>query len=449
MRLEQNLQTRLELSHVLLQRLDLLLLPLLDLRQLVEQAIEQNPVLENDTEKENEESTEKEEPKEKEEPTEDVEDWDTYPKLSETAEKKEEMPVPAPPPTLKESLILQSRLTFTEERLLKISECIIYELNEDGFLTSSTKGIAEILNEDEETVLSVLRKIQTFDPVGVGSRDIKEYLLIQLHLKNDTPEIAFEIIEKHFEDLVHSNYEKILESMNTTQAELDEVIARIKLCNLKPGAGMGGEIRYVLPDLTLQRVDDNGQAVWIVYPNNEWIPKLRLSKLYLNMLHNQDNAIDKDAGKYLRQNIATAKLLIEGIEKRRETINKIAGFIKDSILDFLDNKTRNFNFVTLEEVGAAIGRNPSTVSRAIQDKWIQTPYGLLTLKSFFSMHKPKAYTEVTKRLQEVVSGEDKKHPLRDDQILSILQNEGFKLARTTVVKYRTLLGIPPGHKRKQ
>lgn len=444
MRLEQNLQTRLELSHVLLQRLDLLILPLLDLRQLVEQAIEQNPVLEKDTEKENEESEEKEE---KPEPTEDIEDWDTYPKSTELGEKKEELPIPAPPPTLKESLILQSRLTFTEERLIKISECIIYELTEDGFLTSSIKGIAEILNEDEETVLSVLRKIQTFDPVGVGSRDVKEYLLIQLHLKHDTPEITFEIIEKHFEDLVHSNYGKILESMHITQLELDDVINHIKQCNLKPGAGMGGEIRYVLPDLTLKRVDDNGQPVWIVYPNNEWIPKLKLSRLYMNMLHNQDN-LDKNAGKYLRENIATAKLLIEGIAKRRETINKIAGFIKDSILDFLDNKTRNFNFVTLEEVGAAIGRNPSTVSRAIQDKWIQTPYGLLTLKSFFSMHKPKAYTEVTKRLQEVVSGEDKKHPLRDDQILSVLQNEGFTLARTTVVKYRTLLGIPPGHKRK-
>lgn len=241
MKVEQRLEQRLELSPLLLQRLDLLTLPLLELRQLVELVVEQNPLLEEDIEEE----------EEKIELPDDFDDWDKYPKSVESKEEREELPIPEPKPTLKESLLSQSRLAFKDERMLKISEYIIYEFDESGLLHTPIPEIAKFLQEDEKTVEYVLEKIKTFDPIGAGSQDTKEYLLFQLKLCPGVSNTAINIVEKYFDAFLHNDRKKILEGLRISESELEEAINQIKSCKLRPGNGFGGEIKYVLPDLIL------------------------------------------------------------------------------------------------------------------------------------------------------------------------------------------------------
>ncbi|MDD5529539.1 MAG: RNA polymerase factor sigma-54 [bacterium] len=349
--------------------------------------------------------------------------------------------------TLQGLLLSQARLKFVEERLLEISECIIYELNKDGFFTSSTKKIAEKLNADEATVLSVLEEIQKFDPVGNGSRDTRECLLLQLRLREDVSKIAVGIIEKHFDDFVHSKYEKILQSMNIPQNELDDAINQIKQCNLKPGFGMGGEIRYALPDVTLKKIDINGQLAWRAH--QERTLKLRLLNRYQKMLSDEEN-IDEETKAYLLKSKEKAKSFNEGIKQRHETINKIAEIVTNSITGWLDNKTvAPFNLKE-KEVANTIGMDRTTVSKAIRDKLIQTPHGVFKLEKFF--FKPKTEGSAKERIKgidEIVAGEDKKNPFTDDQIKSMLEEKGLPTARRTVAKYRSINNLPVHERREK
>ncbi|MDI6840165.1 MAG: RNA polymerase factor sigma-54 [bacterium] len=436
MRLEHRLEFR--LAQVLLARLNLLELPQLELRQLIEQKIEENPVLER-------------EPEERELPLpEDIDDWDKYPKsVDYNPTEEREMPVIAPKPTLKEYLLSQLRVTLKEPNLIKIGEYIIYSLNEDGYLPISTKEIAEALAKgscgqvDQKSVELILEQIQEFDPIGVAARNLQECLLIQLRAKQRTSKNAIKIVEKFFKEFMDKNYKKIMKEMKISVSELEDAIQRIKSCRPKPGRIWEGEATYVLPDLVVEHNMDG----WVVSLVEDWIPKIKLSDSYRQMLRNPAKLNAQEIG-YIKKKWNEANLLIKGIEKRRETLTAIADYITKRGIDFLTHKTNFFKSITMQKVAAAIGRDTSTISRAIKGKWIQLPDGIFELKSFFSGRKIKSYAEILYKIKELVDKEDKACPLKDKEIMNILKKEKFDIARTTIVKYRAQLGIPAADKRR-
>ncbi len=432
MRLEQKQELRLVLAPILIQRLDLLQLPELELLQLLKQKLEENPFLEKDEE-------------EMEFPLpEEIDDWGAYPQSFEhNSAKEQNFPIPLQKPNLKEFLLFQLRTTIIEPNLVKIGEHIIYELNEDGYLpvSISIEKIAEIFDEDPKIVELLLKEIQKFEPVGVGARNLQECLLIQLEANPKTPKIAISIVKNFFKDFIAQNYEKIKSKLKGS--DLEKAIQWVKSCRPKPGKVWEGNVRYVLPDILIEYQEEE----WIASLTDGWIPKVRISEPYREMLHNL-SSLDTEEKAYLRKKWQEARLLLEGIEKRRETLTAIADYIVKNELDFLNHKNNSLKFLTMQEVAQAINRNTSTISRAIKEKWVQTPRGAFKLKSFFSGGKIKNYPEIVHRIKELIAHEDKAHPLRDQKISEILVKEGSQIARTTVIKYRTQLGIPTASKRR-
>ncbi|MCK4352792.1 RNA polymerase factor sigma-54 [candidate division WOR-3 bacterium] len=430
MRLEQRLEFK--LSPLLIERLDLLTLSQLELRQLIEQKIEQNPFLEKESEDE-------------ELPLpEDKDDWDTYPQSVEyKPEDKQKLPITSFPITLKESLLDQLRLAVKNPKLIKIGEHIIYSLDEDGYLRASTEEISKSLNEDTEIVEMMVNEIQNFDPLGVAARSLQECLLIQLKSKRPLPKTALNIVEHSLKDFLNGNYKKVMQTLKISESRLKTAIQCIKSCRPKPGKTQGGHVRYILPDVIIERQAKE----WVAYLADVWLPKLRLSSFYQKIRRNVSK-LKKVELEYLRKKENEAKFLLQGIEKRRETITKISKYIVKREKDFLNHKSNSITFLTLQEVAQAIGRDPSTVSRAIKEKWIQTPKGALKFKSFFSGGKIKKYPEIAHKIKDLINKENKSNPLKDAEILKILQKENFKIARTTIVKYRNRLGILNSNKRK-
>ncbi len=433
MKFEQRLNLKLEqrLATVLIQRLDLLQLPELELLQLLKQRLEENLFLEKEGE-------------EKELPLpEEIDDWDTYPKMEYSPTREKNFPIPLSKLELKEFLLSQLRITIIEPKLLEIGEYIIYELDEDGYLPISIEKIAEFFDEDPKIVEILLKQIQRFEPIGVGARNLQECLLVQLESKPKTPKLAISIIKNCFEDFIDQNYEKIRLKFKNSDSNLEQALQCIKLCRPKPGKIWEGDIKYVLPEMLIEWREEE----WVASLTDDWIPKIRISKSYQEMLRNV-SALSTEEKAYLRKKLQEARFLIEGIEKRRETLTAIANYIIKNELDFLNQKTDSLKFLTLQEVADGIGRNVSTISRAVKGKWIQTPRGAFKLKNFFSGGKIKNYTEIVRRIKELIANEDKSKPLRDQEIAQILGKEGFKIARTTVIKYRTQINILTASKRR-
>ena len=459
MKLKQELSLKLLPLPLLIQKLDLLTLPLLELWQTIEQELEQNPFLELEQEEEMTTEIKEEEILLPEVlPPGEPADSESYQPSSDYRENEDEeekeLPLPAPPPTFNETLISQLHLLFNDPKLIRIGEYIIYELDENGFLPLSLKEIADALQENEETVRNILSQIQRFSPPGLGAHNLQECLLIQLHLHPGVPKYVIQIVSKHFNELMGQEYLKIRHSLGISETDFQTALECIKSCNPKPINGLSGTVRHILPDVVIEKrmsteptSGGSGGNDWVVSPTTEWIPKLRLSKEYQTLLRSAPKG-DAEANEYLKKKLMAAKLLLEGIEKRRTTLKSITQYIAKNILDFLEHKTTSFQFITLEEVGNAIGRDVSTISRAIKGKWVETPYGLVKFKHFFSKGRIKEYLGVKKRMKELVDNENKTHPLKDGEILKILRDEGANLARTTVVKYRMELGIPPAYQRK-
>ncbi|MBI4721693.1 MAG: RNA polymerase factor sigma-54 [Candidatus Stahlbacteria bacterium] len=434
MKLEQKLDLR--LAPILLQRLNLLMLPQIELRQLIRQELELNPFLE----KEDGEDDELPLPEE-------IDDWDRYPQsMYEKPEEERDTPLIALKPTLKEHLLSQLRVTVKDEKLIAIGEYIIYELNEDGYLQMTIEEISTALNENKELVESVLMQVQQFDPAGVGAKNLQECLELQLNSIESNPrvvKIAIRIIRDFFDDFIAKDYEKIKNRLQITDIEFVSAIKCIKLCRAKPGKIWEGEPKYILPEIVVEYEGDK----LVVSLTNDWIPKIRLSASYKELLRDA-GTLTAEEKSYLRKKLNDAKLLLEGIEKRRETITAIAEHIVENEADFLTNKDRSLNLLTLEEVAQVIDRNPSTVSRAIKDKWLQTPRGAFKMKMFFSGGKLKEYTDIKQRIKELVNNEDKSAPISDIKIAELMEKEGIKVARTTVIKYRTQLDIPTAKERR-
>ena len=354
--------------------------------------------------------------------------------------------------SLPEYLIKQFRVLPLSDQEKAIGEYLIWNIKDDGYLDSSfnLSETAEDFHVNKNEVVSVLKKIQKLDPTGIGSRDLRECLLVQLEENDESNPITIDIIKNHFDEFKNKHYEKILTALNITRDDLQAAIDEILKLNPKPGASkFDTQSTYIVPDFIVEKVDDQ-----FVVSLNDWnIPPLRISRTYKNMLLNK-NTTDKEAKQYIRKKIESAKWFINSIHQRRETMLKTMEAIIEKQRDFFEKGPDYIKPLIMRDVAEMIKMDNSTISRVSNGKYVQTDYGVFELKYFFT---EKIETEdgeeistrkIKNRIKDIISQENGKKPYSDEKLSLILKTEGFPVARRTVAKYREQLQIPVARLRR-
>ncbi len=460
------LHQRLVMTPRLQQALKLLQMPTQELQQVLRQEILQNPLLEEVDEIE--ENIEDEAPVEEEAAGEkdeqaakdEQQDWDDY---FETAfgmggtqaeiEEREDFleRVPVAKPSFSEILMSQLRLATEDEKVLEVGEYIIGNLEDSGYLVCPLEDISRTCSVSIEKVESVLKIIQTFDPSGIGARDLREGLLIQLEVKGLSDSMAAKIVAEHFEEFKQKKYLDISKKLKISIKEVQVQAGVIGTLNPKPGLDIISEgPRYVIPDLIVERVGDK----FVVFLNDRNVPRLRISQSYKSELRS-NHEISDETRNFIQGRLKNAKWLIQTIEQRRRTMIKVMESIVEAQMDFFEKGAAYLKPLTLQQVAGKIGMHESTVSRVTTNKYVQTPRGVFELKYFFSSAlSTESGGEVSAKsaklkIKDIISKEDTKKPMSDQKIADLLRKDGLIIARRTVAKYREQLGILPARHRKE
>ncbi len=354
-------------------------------------------------------------------------------------------------PSLWDHLNWQASLTFFEGEEREIAQFIIGNINEDGYLTATVQEMADLCRTTPEKVEAVRAVVQRFDPVGTASRDLREALLVQMdHLElRDGPARA--IVENHLTLLEKSDYGQIARLLNVPLADVRAQIDVIRGLDPTPGRKYSEEkTAYVVPDIIVNREGDD----WKVTLNDEGLPRLRLSQYYKALLAkaSQDNP---EAYRFLKDKMKKALWFLRSLDQRNQTIYRVARFIVEKQKEFFEKGIDYIKPLTLMEIAQEIGVHESTVGRVVANKHILTASGVYSLKYFFHKSLPGDYGEevsslkIKEKIKRIVEGEDKGRPLSDIDICEILARENLKIARRTVTKYRKQLDILPSHIRKR
>lgn len=483
--LKQQLQQKLQikLSPQQLQLIRLLELPSIELEERIKHELEDNPALEEGSSSaETFDSDAEENINENSNPSEnadtdlslgdylnedDIPDYKLR-EMDERAEQKEEIPFAAGE-SLNEHLLQQLGLRDLPEKEVNIAKYIIGNIDDDGYLRRDLSAIADDLiflagQEVNETEIErVLKIIQDFEPAGIGARNLQECLLIQLERKEQTPEIvmATNIIKNYFEEFTRKHYEKISRGLQIEEKQLKAVIHEITALNPKPGNGWSSTLvstmTQVVPDFIVEA--NNGELTLSI--NSRDIPELRISKEYSNMFKdysaNKANRTPemRDAIQFVKQKLDSAQWFIDAIKQRNETLQRtMAAIIELQREFFLTGDESSLKPMILKDVAEKTGYDISTISRVSNSKYVQTNYGIYPLKYFFSesmqTHTGEEISahEIRKIMKEHIEAEDKHKPLTDEELTSILKENGYVIARRTVAKYREQLGIPIARLRK-
>lgn len=360
------------------------------------------------------------------------------------------------PVTLRDHLIWQMELTpFTESDQL-IAAALIDSINEDGFLTCDIADIKATVQDSIEVstqeVEAVLHRIQQFDPLGVGARDISESLKVQLeHLPPDIPwrDKAKELVVHHLELLGKRDYAALKRRLGLSMEELHEVIQCIQSLNPRPGLGIGTKAaEYVIPDVYTYKK----HGKWVVELNPECMPKLRINDHYAGMIRRADSSQDNQ---YLRNQLQEARWFLKSIENRNDTLLKVASCIVEQQQDFLEQGEEAMKPLILHDVAKVLELHESTISRVTTQKFLHTPRGTFELKYFFSSHVNTekggecSATAIRALIKKLISAESRQKPLSDSKLAKMLADLGIPVARRTVAKYRESMHIAPSNERKQ
>jgi RNA polymerase sigma-54 factor len=458
------------------QALKLLQMPAIELQQMLKQEIMENPLLEEvedflevqeEEERQQETETKTEEPKEASEDSDgdrdgDEEiDWAEYFQsgfeigygLGEETQEEFFERVPVAKRSFTEQLISQLRIATDDERTIDIGDYVIGSLDESGYLTCELEEVARQFEVPVEEIDRVLKIIQTFDPPGVGARNLQESLLIQLEANGLKESLAARIIREHFNDFKQKKYLEIGKKLKIPIQEVQNQCKIIATLDPKPGLEiMAGDPQYVIPDLVVEKVDDK----YVIYLNDKNIPRLRISQAYQNELM-KDNKTDnnKETKEFIQSRLKSARWLIQTIEQRRRTMVKVMECIVDKQREFFEKGTAFLRPLTLQQVASEINMHESTVSRVTTNKYVQTPRGVFELKFFFSSSlgttdgNEISAKSAKDRIRRIIEQEDALNPLSDQKIADILKAGGLNIARRTVAKYREQLNILPARMRKQ
>jgi RNA polymerase sigma-54 factor len=470
--LHQNLSLGQTLSPQMQQSLQFLQAAALELQSLVQQELEINPVLEEAPAEDKVEEPAAEDPageiqskadeeweKEFDQLKRNEEEWRDYfaqnnstSGYSPEAQERRQFlfDSQAESPRLSEHLERQLTLATHRDDLRCAGEEIIGDLDEDGFLKVSLDEIAGATQVDYPVVLEALELIQTFDPVGVGARDLRECLLIQLRRLGKGHDVEGQVVAHHLPELGRKKYGEIARKLKVPLERIQQAAQIIATLTPRPGAQFSGDERgnLVQPELAVRK-EGGG---WVVVMNDEPVPRLRISDAYKDLLANNGDTNLRD---YLKDKIRAGKFLIKCLHQRQQTISNIASEIVKRQYEFFEHGVAHLKPLTMNQVAEVVGVHETTVSRAIANKYAQTPWGVFDLKYFFtpgyqtSSGEVMSSTSVKDAIQELVEREDPRKPLSDQEIVKILDERGIPLARRTVAKYRAELNILPSNLRRQ
>ena len=466
----QSLALQQVLSPQLQQSLLILQTPLLELRNLVQQEMETNPVLEElpdepgvDERNEVEPSADDNFKNEFEKLASLDEEWRdymaqsaSYPegfRDSKEAQDKRQFVFDSIPvqETLQQNLIGQLNQGVLSASDRKAAELIIGNIDDNGFLQGTPEEMALNSGIPKEDFEKMLALIQSFYPSGVGARDLRECLLIQLARGGKERSLEYKIVSEHMEDLGKRRFPEIARRMGISVEDVQKAADNIARLNPRPGQVFAAAPQnYVLPDVMVEKVDGEYQIVL----NNEQIPHLRISNLYKDIIAS-GNTQSSDVKDYIRDKIRSGKFLIRSIHQRQQTILNIAWQIVSRQRDFLEHGPSHLKPMTMGEVADAVGLHETTVSRAVSGKYMATPQGVFETKYFFTSGYQTATgeslsnTSVKEAILDLVKHESGSAPLSDHEIVEILGERGIPIARRTVAKDRTELNILPSHMRRK
>ncbi|OTA19283.1 RNA polymerase factor sigma-54 [Xenorhabdus beddingii] len=359
--------------------------------------------------------------------------------------------------TLQDYLMWQAGLTPFTETDSAIATSIIDAIDDTGYLTVSTEEILASIGMDEdqltlEEVETVLKRIQHFDPIGVAARDLRECLLIQLSmLPSETAHLndARLVVSKYLELLGNRDFRNLLRRSKLKESSLKGAIDIIQSLEPKPGLIVNtGESEYVIPDVLVQKENEN----WQVRLNTDSIPRLRINQHYAALgqqAHNESDSL------FIRNNLQEAKWLIKSLESRNETLLKVASCIVERQQDFFEQGEEHMKPLVLADIAYQVDMHESTISRVTTQKYLYSPRGIFELKYFFSSHVntdsggEASSTAIRALVKKLVAAENPAKPLSDSKLTSILAEQGIQVARRTVAKYRESLSIPPSNQRKE
>jgi RNA polymerase sigma-54 factor len=456
------LRQKVTLSPQVYQGLSILAMPVAELQQLVEMELLENPVLEVEELDEGPEEPE-------EERTEELEDdrsWDEWLDQYENLDSGEPV-VPRDPneesvdtedfvgavQSFDDYLLQQIAMLDLHEGVVRAAQAIVGSLDDDGFFCVGIEEIAAISRTDVATAERALAAVQQLDPPGVGARSLAEALKIQLEYLGIEEPNLLAIIENHLDDVAASHYRKVARAIHVDEDEVRRLVDILRLLNPRPAGAFspGPSPGYIVPDVTLRRFEGSD---WVIIPNSDAVPTLRVSSKYRSMLRDGSGA-DKDTVRYLKDKIRSAETFIRNVDRRKDTVSRITQIILEVQNEFFEDGKGPLRPLRLEDVAVEIGVHLSTVSRGVTGKYMATPYGMFELKHFFSggyrtaSGMDVAATTVKGRLKEMLTAEDAVHPLSDQRLAELLSDEGIPVARRTVAKYREEMGIEPSWARKR
>jgi len=476
----QRLSLQQILAPQLQQSLHLLQVPTLELRTLVQEELQQNPLLEEipkdetrvETESPDVESPEAAADADKgttaEERAEFKEEFEVLSKLddewreyfsqtntvrSRSPEQEEQrqhfFDSIVQQESLQQHLLQQLGFMNVSEDRRKVAELIVGSINDDGYLLTPIEELSVSSGIPLEQLQEALELVQTFHPVGVGARNLKECLLIQLDRLGKSESIEAVLVNQHLDDLGRKRFPEIARAMNLSVEQVQQLANFISTLEPKPGRMFTTEQQqYVAADVVVQKIGED----YVVLLNDEQIPHLRISNTYKELMASGEKS--NDARDYIRDKIRAGKFLIKSIHQRQQTIYNIAKVIVDRQREFLDKGISFLRPLTMAQVAEVVGVHETTVSRAVANKYMQTPQGLFEMKYFFTPGFETASggamsnTSVKEQISKLIEREDPNKPLSDQEIVAILKEQGIPIARRTVAKYRNELNILPSNLRK-
>lgn len=441
---------KLTMTPELIQAIRILQFNTQELDSFVQEELLENPVLEIDGKRKDDKTVDIDIQERIKEDYNDEESYKQWERSSDREEYSYEQFV-SKEETLEDSLLLQLTFSKLEGHDLKIGRYIVEAIDENGYLTVPVEQIAAIFKTDSGKIEDILDVIQNFEPVGVGARNLKECLIIQLAAKGLLDEVTEYIILNHLEDLGNNKLNKIAKAVGIPVTQVQMVCDLIRTLEPKPGRSfaVGESVKYIVPDVFVEKMDGE----YVVTNNESSVPHIMVSPYYNALAKEAKN--DEELSKYITDKFNSALWLIKSIEQRKRTIYNVAAAVVKHQKEFFDKGNKYLKTLTLKEVAEGIGMHESTVSRSVNGKYMQTPRGVFEIKYFFSGGitgqdgTGVSSNSIKTIIKEIIDGENPSKPYSDQDIVGILSGKGIEISRRTVAKYREGMNILSSSKRRR